>query len=237
MDLELSDVLDVEALAREYAKRKRGQVKGFLKPRSAERLYQFLREETPWGLVYNNKTDVIELPNEKVRRMGPDQMQSLYRDVYARASKNYQYLYYYYPILTSYLSEKNRDFFLHRVLEFVSSGPVLEFVRKLTGIDDIIKADGQATLFQQNNFLHLHHDEDTEEGWRCAYVINLTKKWSPNWGGYLQFFDKNEDIEDAFIPIYNTLNIFTVPQAHSVSYVPLFADGARLSITGWFRYK
>ena len=237
MDLELNNTLDVEALAREYAKRKRGQVKGFLKPQSAERIYQCLREETPWGLVYNNDLEVIELSNDVVRQMGPADRQKIYQEVYARAKDQYQYLYYYYPILTSYLSGKNREFFLHRVLEFLNSEPVLNFVRKLTGFDDIIKADGQATLYQQNSFLHLHHDEDSQEGWRCAYVINLTKEWSQNWGGYLQFFDDNGDVEDAFIPIFNAINIFSVPQAHSVSYVPLFADGTRLSITGWFRYK
>jgi len=237
MELELNDALDMEALAKEYAKKQRGQVKNFLKPQSAEQLYQCLREETPWGLVYNNDPQVIELTNEQVRQMGPADRQKIYREVYERAKDDYQYLYYYYPILTSYLSGKNREFFLHRVLEFVNSEPVLNFVRKLTGIDDIIKGDGQATLYQQNTFLSLHYDVHSTEGWRCAYVINLTRDWNPNWGGYLQFFDENEDVEDALFPIFNAINIFTVPQPHSVSYVPLFADGSRFSITGWFRYK
>jgi len=237
MELELNDELDVEALARKYAVKKRGQVRNFLKPQSAERLYRCLREETPWGMAYNNDPKVVELSNQEVRKMGQAERQQIYREVFERARDGYQYLYYYYPILSSYMSGENREFFLHRVLDFVNSPPVLEFVRKLTGIPDIIKGDGQATLYHRNTFLNLHYDKHTIEGWRCAYVINLTKDWNPNWGGYLQFFDENEDVGDAFIPLFNALNIFTVPQPHSVGYVPLFADGARFAITGWFRNK
>lgn len=237
MEIELSDILDIEALAKDYAKKKRLQVKGLLKPASAERIYECLMNETPWGLVYNNGEKVIELNNEQFLSLDPDKMQAVYQEVYMRAQSEYQYIYHYYPILTSYTSGKNPDFFLHRVLEFLNSEPMLEFIRKLTGIPEIIKADGQATLYRQNTFLHWHLDEHSNQGWRAAYVMNFTKQWNPNWGGYLQFFDDDMNVEEALMPCFNAINVFTVPKRHSVSYVPLFCPGARLSITGWFRDK
>ncbi len=237
MELELSPLLDVDALAKAYAKVGRGQVRGILTPASAARIYQCLTEETPWGLVYNDDPKVIEVSHEQLLKMTPEDFQNLNQQIYIRAQRQYQYLYHFYPMLTSYLSGENKDFFLHRVLEFLNSEPMLDFIRTLTGIPEIIKADGQATLYKANNFLNLHYDEDTTEGWRAAYVLNFTKEWHHDWGGYLQFFDDDLNVEEAFRPIFNALNVFTVPKPHSVNYIPKFCPGARLSITGWFRDK
>jgi Rps23 Pro-64 3,4-dihydroxylase Tpa1-like proline 4-hydroxylase len=238
MDLQLNNMLDVDALARDYAVRRRLQINSFLMPYSAGRIYRCLAEETPWGLVYNQytgKDKVLELNHEEVSKLNPEQMKQIYRDVYARAKDTYQFIYYYYPILTSYLSGKNREFFLHRVLEFINTEPMLDFMRRLTGIPELIKADAQATLYKGNTFLSLHHDKvNPEDKRRCAYVMNFTKDWQPNWGGYLQFFDKKGNVEAAFMPTYNGLNVFTVPQDHSVGFVPAFCGGSRFSITGWF---
>ena len=59
--------------------------------------------------------------------------------------------------------------------------------------------------------------------------------WDRDWGGLLQFFDAEDNIEAAFKPSFNTLNIFTVPQHHSVSMVATYVQAQRLAVTGWFR--
>ena len=59
--------------------------------------------------------------------------------------------------------------------------------------------------------------------------------WRPEWGGYLQFFDDEGDVVQAFRPRFNSLNLFAVPQPHAVSFVPPFAPLGRYAITGWFR--
>lgn len=235
MDLALNSSLDVDALAKAYARENRLSVKNVLAPESAERIHRCLVKETPWGLVYNEGEKVIEIPADKLAQITPDRMRQIYQGAFARAQKEYQFLYNYYPILTSYQSGKNREFFLHRVLEFVNSEPVLTFIRRLTGIESVIKADAQATLYRANSFLLLHNDIVGDEGRKCAYVFNFTKEWRPNWGGYLQFFDANGNVEKAIMPTFNTLNIFTVPQAHAVEFVPPFCPGLRFAITGWFR--
>ena len=235
MTLKINDNLDVAALADAYQQAKRLQVHDILMPESAEQVFSCLANDTPWGLVYNNGKDVIELSNEAAGKLSPEDMKDIYRGVYARAKDQYQFIYHYYPILTSYKSGQNREFFLHRVLEFLNSEPVLAFMREFTGISEIIKADAQATWFRPNNFLGLHHDEDVDAGRRCAYVLNLTRTWQPNWGGYLQFFDDKDNVETALMPLFNVLNVFTVPQPHAVEYVPPQCGGNRFAITGWFR--
>ena len=49
------------------------------------------------------------------------------------------------------------------------------------------------------------------------------------------FHDSAGDIERALTPRFNSLNIFAVPQLHSVSVVAPFAGQTRMSVTGWLR--
>ena len=61
----------------------------------------------------------------------------------------------------------------------------------------------------------------------------MNNKWEKNWGGHLAFFDDNGNINEAFIPGFNTLNIFLIPQMHSVQLVAPFAAENRTSYLGW----
>jgi Rps23 Pro-64 3,4-dihydroxylase Tpa1-like proline 4-hydroxylase len=66
-------------------------------------------------------------------------------------------------------------------------------------------------------------------------VYGLTHDWQAEWGGLLLFHDAGGDIERGYTPRFNSLNIFSVPQLHSVSYVSRVAPEPRLSVTGWLR--
>jgi Rps23 Pro-64 3,4-dihydroxylase Tpa1-like proline 4-hydroxylase len=67
----------------------------------------------------------------------------------------------------------------------------------------------------------------------AAYVISLTRNWNRNWGGHLAFFNERGDVEAAFLPSFNALNVFAVPQLHAVQMIAPFARGVRTSLTGW----
>jgi SM-20-related protein len=66
-------------------------------------------------------------------------------------------------------------------------------------------------------------------------VLNLTPGWRAEWGGLLLFHDADGHVAEAYAPKFNTLNIFRVPQWHSVSQVASYVDQDRLAITGWIR--
>ena len=67
-------------------------------------------------------------------------------------------------------------------------------------------------------------------------MINLSRDWLPDWGGLLQFLDPAERrVVDTFVPLWNSLSLFRVPQPHVVSLVAPWAGSPRYSITGWFR--
>ena len=106
----------------------------------------------------------------------------------------------------------------------------------MTGKTEIVGADGYLTHYAPGHFLSLHSDEGSQ--WRrvVAYVLNLTfTEWQPDFGGYLTFYDDRGDVEAAFKPRFNSLNVFAVPQLHSVTKVAPFAPIGRAAISGWAR--
>lgn len=141
-----------------------------------------------------------------------------------------------YPILRAYLERRMPGGPYDLLLEHLNAPPMLDLVRAVTGMPELVKADAQASLFAANHFLGLHRDTHKEQGWRVAYVLGLAPDgWRPDWGGYLQFFDEEGDIVCGWKPRFNVLNLFAVPCDHAVSYVAPFAPTGRVSITGWFR--
>jgi Rps23 Pro-64 3,4-dihydroxylase Tpa1-like proline 4-hydroxylase len=126
---------------------------------------------------------------------------------------------------------------LGRFAAFMSSAPVLELFRRVTGKDDIAFADARATAYGPDHFLTMHHDEAEGSRRRAAYVFGLTEAWRPEWGGLLLFHDEGDDVVQGLMPRMNALTLFDVPQDHSVSLVSRFVPGPRYSVTGWMRAR
>jgi Rps23 Pro-64 3,4-dihydroxylase Tpa1-like proline 4-hydroxylase len=149
---------------------------------------------------------------------------------------DYAFLYAQYPMVRAYLEKWGEHPALDALLEHINDVPLLSLVREVTGMEQLVKGDAQATLYGPNHFLAMHDDSHMAEGWRVAYVMNFcAEDWRPDWGGYLMFYDEHGDAVGGFRPRFNALNMFRVPQKHNVTYVPPFAPVARFAITGWFR--
>jgi SM-20-related protein len=231
----INSALDPEQLASDYARCKRLQIRDFLVEAGAERIYSILESETPWSVAYNEGTRVVQLSPAQVRQLTPEQRQRISASINERARQGYQFFYYFFPMLEASLARDYPDMPLFDVLRFINGEEFLSFVRRLTGFDTIRWADAHATLYRAGHFLKYHTDEKPEDQRVCAYVLNFTKGWGRDWGGYLQFFNQRYDVEEGLRPVFNALNIFTVPADHSVSQVAAYAPGSRYSITGWLR--
>lgn len=118
---------------------------------------------------------------------------------------------------------------------FLNSEPMLQLVRDVTGEPRIAFADAQLTRFRRGHFLTEHDDTAEGKNRYCAYVLNLTRRWSVDWGGLLMFHGADGNVEEAYTPAFNVLNLLKVPQLHSVSQVASAARASRLSVTGWYR--
>lgn len=239
---ELNPDLDSGALAAQFAVDKRVQIRDILTHETASEIRSILAQQTPWGIATQAGVSAIPGPQAVTAEdLGTDAgRQKIQADGkaahQAAAQGDYAFIYGRYSLVEGFLGKWNEGGPHDLLLEYLNTQEFLQLVSKVTGIDGLIKADGHATLFGQNNFLGLHSDLQVEEGWRIAYVLNMTvDDWKPDWGGYLQFFDDEGDIAQGYRPRFNCLNLFQVPQPHAVAYVTPFAPIGRYAISGWFR--
>ncbi|MBU0668567.1 MAG: 2OG-Fe(II) oxygenase [Alphaproteobacteria bacterium] len=233
--------LDRPALARRFAERTRVQIRNVLTPETAREIQSIL-QATRWSLAMRGG-DSAETPPQTISNAelatpaGVEKANRLGQQAHeASARGDYGFRYAHYPIVEALNQRWDPGGPYELLLEYLNAPDFLEFVREVTGIPELVRADGQATLYAAQHYLGRHIDSHVAEGWRVAYVLNLARDdWHPDWGGYLTFLDDDGDIVEGFRPRFNALNLFAVPQSHAVTYVPPFAPVGRYAITGWLR--
>lgn len=230
----LSEQLDRDRLAKAYADAGRLHVPGFLHPDDAALLHHSLRTRQDWRLVVSQGERSFDLDREAQAALSPEQRRQLEQAVHAEARYGFQYLYESVRVPDDPAQRLGGDPLL-AFARFMSSPRVLEFLRLVTRQPAIDFADAQATAYGLGHFLTAHDDEVPGKNRHAAYVFNLTPRWRVDWGGLLLFEGADGHVEQGFTPTFNALNLFTVPQPHSVSVVAPFAANRRYSITGWLR--
>ena len=233
----LNPQLDRGALAERFKRDGRVQVRDVLTEAAAAAVHEILAQATPWGLAWQAGSDEPHGVRAAALRTDPAQQQMISAATTAAARRgDYAFQFAHYPMVDAYLGEWAPGGPHDLLLEHINSEDFLGFIRAVTGIPTISKGDAQATLYAPGHFLGLHVDSHVGEGWRVAYVFNFCRaEWKPDWGGYLNFYDEEGDVVAGYRPRFNALNMFTVPRAHAVSYVPPFAPVGRFAVTGWFR--
>jgi len=233
----LDQRLDPRALRSRFSEKKRLHIKDFLQRSDAERLYQSLRMRDDWRLVVNQKEKLFELDRSAQAMLTPDSRAALERAAHASARYDFQFLFETIRVPDDEAERRARPSELNRFASFMSSPEVIDLLRHVTGCDDIDFADAQATAYSPGHFLTVHDDDVAGKHRHAAYVLNLSPAWRPDWGGLLAFHRADEDMVVAFPPSFNALNIFSVPQPHSVTMVAPFAAARRYSVTGWLRSR
>lgn len=231
----LSEKLRPDTLSALYAENGRLHVPDFLGADSAAALSAAITAIPRWNLVFDAGGKHYDLDADGVLALAAAQRETLMAIVHEQASKGFAYLYETCPIYDIYHRGAASDHPMMKAFEFLNSEPFLAFMRRLTGALDITFADAQVTRYGAGHFLTTHNDDVDGKNRRAAFVLNMTLEWRADWGGYLNFFDAGGHIEEAFKPVFNAINVFSVPAAHSVGLVAPFAKGKRISITGWLR--
>ena len=231
----MNPALDPAASAPAFASRGRVHLPDFLLKEAAEQVYRYLAQGAQWSLVLHDGSHVREATPEQRRHADEIWEREMAAFAYARAREGFEFLYEHRSVADDPRERAADPSPLARFVDFVNSPPFLEFARRLTGFPDIVRADAQATRYRPGDFLTQHDDFDKtgRKDRRAAYVFNLTPRWLADWGGQLQFIGPDGHVMEAYVPRFNALNVFAVPQPHAVSIVAPFAVGARYSVTGW----
>ena len=232
----INNAIDLNRYRQQLVQRTRVQIPDFLQPEAAEAIHRCLREDTPWALAERSGGVSRTVDAATYAAMPEAERRALLEKAYAAARAGFQFSYDSYMIVRA-VKEGWTPNLLHAVLEFLNSPEFLNFARRLTGEPGINAVTAQGTRYRAGQFLTRHEDQEVNEGRVCAFVINLSTDWDSDWGGLLQFHDENKRLIDTFVPYWNTLSLFRVPQAHTVSLVSPWAGSDRLAVTGWFLAK
>jgi SM-20-related protein len=212
----------------------RARMPDFLQRKAAEALHAFL-QAAPWWRTFNQGERTWDLGPESIAVLTPEQAKQLDHAIHQGARKGFQYVYETVRVSEQPSERSGRGFPVDRLLEAMNSAPAMALWRELTGDPEVALVDGQATRYLPGHFLTRHDDDVEGKNRVAAYVLNLSPGWEPEWGGLLQFHDAAGEVTGAMVPGFNVLNLFRVPQSHSVSIVAPFAPTPRYSITGWIR--
>lgn len=232
----LHPTIDREALRHEFAQTGRVQIAPFIGADGADLLRENLLNREDWWLAV--KTSAKK--QVWFDRSGWKAMSAAHREaVRTLAAPNDRtgFRYMFEEIVVVGQDLKNREIatVLGQFARFMSSASVVEAVRTISGAKDVSAADARASCYGQGHFLTVHDDRIADTHRRVAYVFGLTAEWRSEWGGLLLFHNKRDDVELGLLPRMNSLNLFAVPQEHSVSLVSPFAPVSRYSVSGWFR--
>lgn len=211
-------------------------IPGILATETAESLYQSVATARGWRrAIHVAKGKDAEIALEGPDALPPAELAALERQLLGMSEDSFQYLFDTIRVSADVRAGRAVPPALKAAFEFMNSDAFLGFVREMTGDDRAAYCDMAATRYRPGHFLTAHDDHAPEQHRLFAYVLNLTPRWRADWGGILMFLDDEDHVSEGYVPAYNALNIFTVPQRHAVSLVAPFASGERLSLTGWIR--
>lgn len=229
MVIQINDITNMSDLKDEFSKNGIVRIFNFLEQTSLEKLKISLETKVEYANAFNLEGQNKQATDAEIKALPVTTQQQLYRDIHELAAKGAGFLYGRHKIEKSSLAE------LNGALELLNTESTLKPIREITGMHTLAYADGQATRYRRGDFLTRHIDNVPGETRRIAYVLGFTENWHPDWGGLLQFFEKDGTPTRSLSPAFNSLTLFDVDKVHSVTSIAPFALKNRYSITGWFR--
>ncbi len=232
----LDPSIDAAALAAAFERDGRVSIEPFLAPGQAELLAENLRKRGDWRRILNSGPEkVFEFDRRTQKSLTPEQCASLDDAVYAGARRDFQYRYETVRVPDDAPGRAGSDDPVVQYASFISSGPARDLLRQVCGDEHIAFADAQGTAYAPGDFLTSHDDDVEGKNRSAAHVLSLNPEWRAEWGGLFLMHDEDGAHADAILPGFNRLNLFRVPQMHSVSEVTRASPYRRYSITGWLR--
>ncbi|MFC7500135.1 2OG-Fe(II) oxygenase [Enterovirga sp. GCM10030262] len=233
----LNPALDRAALKTAYARDRRVRIADLLADEGAAMLHAALRGRQDWRQIVNSGGKVFDLDRATRASMSDQQRDALDQAVFAGARDGFQHRYEAIRVPDGEEERQGSSDILASFASWLSGGDARDMLRDVTGEDMIAFADAQATAYAPGDFLTGHDDAVGGKKRLAAYVFGLTPSWRIEWGGLLLFHGLDGDVATGLAPRFNTLNVFAVPQLHSVSMVTRAAPSRRYSITGWLRAR
>ena len=225
--------LDLPALAQAYGEHGRVRIYGLLAD-GAVQLHDYLDSRQDWIHLISTAEGVLELDPAQKAALAAERWKEIEAGAHERARTGFQYRYQALRVPDDDELEGCHDP-LTEFARLMQSDAMLDMLRAITGHVGVGFTDGQATAYGHDDFLTCHDDDVAGKNRIAAYVYGLTPGWRLEWGGLLLFHGQADRTAEALVPRFNTLDLFSVPQRHSVSTVTPSATRRRFAVTGWLR--
>lgn len=223
---------DVPQLRSQLATDGRVRVASALDPAAAEALRQELTASTAWVRTMRQGNTERELDAETLAALSPPHLAALEQLAHQGDQTVFRFLHDAIRIPRDSQGHQQRGMLLDACSEALNSSATLALVSELTETK-VSSFRGDATRYLPGHFLTTHNDGRRHGKRVLAFVLNLSD-WHIDWGGLMLFHDDHGDAKCAWTPRFNSANLFSVPQFHSVSCVTPLARAPRLAVSGWF---
>lgn len=240
LPLAIDPALDPARIAPVFARMGRIHLPGVFSPEAAAEVGAAIAGEVPWVKSWRTTGPSLDGTLADFEGLTPDLRAAFDADMARAAKDGFCFRFDAWRLSDDILAGKRRGGAmapLEAVHDFLNGEAFLKFVRTLTGEPRCAYCDVMVSRYRAGDFLSAHDDDIAGKKRLFAYVLNFTPVWRADWGGVLIFLDEDGHVAEGYAPTFNALNLFSVPQAHAVSYVAPFAAGPRLSITGWVRAR
>jgi SM-20-related protein len=228
----LNRSLNLKALRKEFAADGRIRIRNALEPAIAEAVADEMGK-LPYQVFCATGEGVAVIDPAEMVGWERNRQAELQRTLMQAASRAEGFAYLGYRMTESWKAGAP-DTALGRLYMELGSRKTLEAIRTITDSSSFDGVFAQATDYRPGHYLTRHLDDPKGEHRKFAFVLGLTRKWDPDWGGLLQFFGSDGLPRTSCSPGFNTLDLFDVRHVHSVTLVTPWALNPRLAVSGWF---
>jgi Rps23 Pro-64 3,4-dihydroxylase Tpa1-like proline 4-hydroxylase len=207
------------------------KINNFFKDDFANSLFNYCNSlhKNTWTLA----TGINEVKYEKKLIYKFDRVNNLQINNVNNAFGEDKFTYIFYRSMNNNLDISFMEFSLRKTL---NSPYFIDLLNSITGLNLTKLTTMFLSKYTSGSFLSPHSDRGNG---RLAFVINISKNWKPQYGGNLHFLnDDRTEILETFVPQFNSLMIFYVPEnigiPHFVSHIAPNVKHARYAVTGWF---
>lgn len=220
--------INISLLKEHFKNNKKIKIQNFLNNDFIEKIYTHVMFDKNWMLA----TGIDKNKYEKKDSQEFDKINSLQIKNVNNAFGNDSFSYIFYRTMNA----KNMTIHEFKLRKLFTSPEFLEIINNITELNITDVTTLFLSKYKTGNFLSPHSDKGNG---KLAFVINMTKFWKPQYGGILNFLnDERNEIIESFVPDFNSLLLFYVPDngiPHFVSHVSPNVKFNRFAITGWFK--
>jgi len=219
---------NLDNLKTQFSLYKKLKVDNILDLPFADVLYNFSLNDKEWVLstgINRNKYEKKDIPDfYNINQLQIKNVHNAFKD------DQFSYIFY------RNMNNKKCSYIEFLIRRALSSEKFIQFLNYITGLNLTTLKTMFLSKYKSGNFLSPHSDKGNG---KLAFVVNLSKFWKPQYGGNLHFLNTTRtEIIDTFVPAFNNLVIFEVPDhggiPHYVSHVAPNIKYPRIAITGWY---